>query len=343
MAAVAGSLPPLGLAGPAVAPLAGVRLAHGTAASSGAPVSWPSQGARGSLALPVACLAAVSLLARRVASRRTGRRGDWRNAVVALAAEAEGEGTKRRRRRRRRRPAGDLLADPVLAETLTDVIDKDAYVNPIKELTCDCEHILETVVEVDDAVTPEECDILIDAARRKASKIGWGAEAHAKYPTQDVKVKSLPPAAQSIFKARFVDPMRGFIAEHFDLPEAYINIADGFIVKYDEKGQTSLSMHRDGSIVSGIFSLSPGDEYEGGGTVFSDGAAFRPEQGGGILFAGQRRHGGLPILSGTRYICTLFFSCGELSCRECAVKQDEGERSMLEGAAMFFNPFAFGQ
>jgi len=192
-----------------------------------------------------------------------------------------------------------------------------------REVLCDCDLIYDTVVEMEDILTEDECEILIQAACDRAAKVGWGEVRHANFATQDVKVWNMDSAmAVRIFRVRLVEPMRIQIAEKFGLPLPAVQVDDGFVVRYTEGAQTSLRFHRDGSIVSAIVSLSEPSDYEGGGTAFKDGSVYRPGKGCGILFGGQRLHAGVEITGGTRYICTLFFKCGEFSCRDVAEARD---------------------
>jgi len=181
------------------------------------------------------------------------------------------------------------------------------------------------VLEVEGMLTAEQCDELIIAAERRARKVGWQEVVHQNARTEDVKIWNIDsPLAINIFRKHLVKPMKEMIAEHFKLPERLIEVDDGFVVRYTEGRQTGLDFHRDGAVVSAIVTLSEPDEYEGGGTVFRDGSRYNPGQGGAIIFPGQLQHGGLKITSGTRFICTLFFKCGRLSCRDEAVERDNG-------------------
>lgn len=268
-----------------------------------------SQAQRGNPLL-VACLgcSVTAMLAALPSSqRRRLRRQQLGLCGLRASEESDAEPRRPRRRRRRKVPQGDVAVQ----ERPKDV--------------CDCEHILDTVLEVEGMLTAEQCDELIVAAEKRARKVGWYEVRHEKASTQDVKIWNLEsPVAINIFRKQLVKPMKELIAEHFKLPERLIEVDDGFVVRYTEGKQTSLDFHRDGAVVSAIVSLSEEDEYEGGGTMFRDGSKYRPGQGGAIIFPGQLQHGGLKITSGTRFICTLFFKCGTLSCREEAVVRDLG-------------------
>jgi len=170
-----------------------------------------------------------------------------------------------------------------------------------------------TLVELDGVLTESECQCLIDAANARAEKVGWGEERHENYATQDVKLHHLEDAeATRIFEQLVVAPMKVIIEDQFELPPGSVEADDCFIAKYTVEGQSSLKFHKDGSIVSGIISLSDSADYEGGGTEFRDGAFYRPPKGSTILFGGQREHQGVEVTGGSRYILAMFFRCGDM-------------------------------
>lgn len=84
-----------------------------------------------------------------------------------------------------------------------------------------------------------------------------------------------------------------------------------FIVRYDEDGQTSLSVHTDSSHVS--FNILLNEEFEGGGTRFHDKKDIsyfdvKPKRGQVLLNNGCVPHEGLKTTRGTRYIMVGFLS-----------------------------------
>mmetsp|Transcript_46455 Transcript_46455/g.92229 ORF Transcript_46455/g.92229 Transcript_46455/m.92229 type:complete len:351 (-) Transcript_46455:62-1114(-) len=266
--------------------------------------------------LLVACLgcSVTAMLAALPSSQRRTLRRRQQLGVCGLRASEEGgaEPPRPRRRRRRKVPQGDVAVQ--------ESVD-----------LCDCDLILDTVLEVEGMLTPNQCDELIFAAQKRARKMGWKEDAHEYAKTDDVKIWNLEsPKALTAFRNHLVKPMKDLIAEHFKLPERLIEVQDGFVVRYKEGKQTALDYHRDGSVISAIVTLSEADEYEGGGTMFRDGSTYRPEQGSAIIFPGQLEHCGLKITSGTRFICTMFFKVGCLSCRDEAVARDRGYPKLAE-------------
>lgn len=66
-------------------------------------------------------------------------------------------------------------------------------------------------------------------------------------------------------------------------------------------------MHHDNSILSLTIAMNPLDEYEGGGTYFSDTQeTYKTDVGGVISFRGDLVHAGKEIVDGVRYIIVCF-------------------------------------
>lgn len=266
-------------------------------------------------AVPAQLLGGLALL--RFAARQA-------DARVSLRCIAEAPG---RQRRRRRKKPNEVKEQTGLAGDV-----------PLERLSlnrCDCEVVLDTVLEMD-LLTREESLVLCDAARVTAERSGWSAQSHANHETKDVKIRNLiSSAAIAIFEKKVAEPMMEAIAEHYQLPRKLLRVEDAFIVRYAMDSQRSLAYHRDGALVSSIVTLSNPGDFAGGGTAFRDGSLYKPEQGSGIVFSGQRLHCGNEITKGARYILTVFFQCGSLSCREEAVqrdKEDDKERRDSEGS-----------
>mmetsp|Transcript_168091 Transcript_168091/g.534800 ORF Transcript_168091/g.534800 Transcript_168091/m.534800 type:complete len:323 (+) Transcript_168091:222-1190(+) len=276
----------------------------------------------------------------RGSSRRRRRAAGRAGRCVGMRADGE-EAPPVRRRRRIAPPPAPAAAPPTAVETEEEEEEDDAAPAP-RKVSCDCDLIYNTIVEIEDLLTPEQCDYLIKRARLRAARIGWGAETHGNYSTEDVKVWKLgDEEALRIFNDEIAETMMNGIAMHFGLPRNVVCVEDAFIVRYTMGAQTSLAFHRDGSIVSGIVSLSEPNEYQGGGTKFKNGKIFRPPKGSAILFGGQREHSGVEVTGGTRYICTLFFKCGGYSCRDYAESKDaEQDKDNLIGEVK--NMFGFG-
>merc|ERR1712100_373899 len=107
-----------------------------------------------------------------------------------------------------------------------------AHVDHGKSINCDCELILDTVLELDEVLTPFECEHLIASACRKAEERGgfWGEMDVRKvgrgdYMTEDIKIADIgSERAQRIFKEKVKGPLTEIIAEHYELPAKTISV-----------------------------------------------------------------------------------------------------------------------
>jgi len=183
-----------------------------------------------------------------------------------------------------------------------------------------CERISETIVEVSDVISPEECQLFVQAACRRAEQVGWFADRgwEKVLRTEDVKINSLDdPRATDIFESRVVKVLARLIAESYGLPAASLRHLDAYLARYSaDRDAGTYARHRDNALVTAILTLSSPSDYSGGGTDV-DGLQYRPGQGGAVLFAGARVHSGSPITSGTRYIITIFFATEDYGCKSC--------------------------
>ena len=139
---------------------------------------------------------------------------------------------------------------------------------------------------------------------------GWTSKRHFNHPTTDIPLAELP-ATREWFNDWCLREGYPFLAASFGeaLPNPRaLRVADAFVVKYNASGgQTSLSTHRDGSVLSFNIALNERCEYEGGGTWFAGiDRAFAIEKGHVLAHMSGMLHGGHPITSGTRYILVSF-------------------------------------
>jgi len=83
-----------------------------------------------------------------------------------------------------------------------------------------------------------------------------------------------------------------------------------FFVKYEacEGGQRSVGLHRDGSSLSFNVLLNHPAEFQGGGTYFDHplDRTIKIEQGAVLVHSGRRRHAGVEITSGQRFLLVGF-------------------------------------
>ena len=101
----------------------------------------------------------------------------------------------------------------------------------------------------------------------------------------------------------------------FHLSHNLLRVEEIFIAIYEGNvmnAQNSLKPHEDGSEFSFILALN--DNYEGGGTHFvKQNKSIHLNTGDLLIFCGQTKHAGLPVIQGTRYIMPGFIYYGKCS------------------------------
>jgi hypothetical protein len=161
-------------------------------------------------------------------------------------------------------------------------------------------------------LTAEECDAIINESEEWALREGgWTSRRHFHHPTTDIPLAELPRTREFLNKDLLplrIYPLLGQAFEDFLPNWRNLRVADAFVVKYNASGgQTFLSPHRDGSVLSFNIALNERGEYEGGGTWFDGlGQAIPIERGEVCCHASGVLHGGHPITSGVRYILVAF-------------------------------------
>ena len=144
------------------------------------------------------------------------------------------------------------------------------------------DHLMHATAEP--LLTKEECDAIIAESEEWAEREGgWTSKRHFNHPTTDIPLAELPRTREFLNTDALpsrIYPMLGHAFEN-SLPNwRALRVADAFVVKYNATGgQTSLSPHRDGSVLSFNIALNDRGEYEGGGHVVradGRGAADRP-------------------------------------------------------------------
>lgn len=133
---------------------------------------------------------------------------------------------------------------------------------------------------------------------------GWTNYRHKNYPTTDLPVNQIPSIFSFIISS--IPDILNKIIKMYGLIDAKLNIKDMFLVKYNENLQNELELHTDGSDLSFNISLSELNDYDGGGTLFSDGIHYTLEQGDMLVHCGKVKHSGMKITRGNRYILVAF-------------------------------------
>jgi hypothetical protein len=154
------------------------------------------------------------------------------------------------------------------------------------------------------AFTEEFCESIIEEAEACNC---WTFNRHETYPTTDMLLEALglKETYDEILKEYFWD-----IAIHkYQLEEPYWkNLQpENFLARYHPFAQYHLSLHHDDSQLTTVVTLN--EDFTGGGTYFSKQKTKLLGKRGWIsIHPGQvtHRHGGLPVLSGQRYIIVSF-------------------------------------
>jgi hypothetical protein len=161
-------------------------------------------------------------------------------------------------------------------------------------------------------LSAQECEYIIGEAEEWAARAGgWTSKRHFNHPTTDIPLAELPLTRWFLNSDALPNRIYPLLGHAFEssLPNwRALRVADAFIVKYNASGgQTFLSKHRDGSVLSFNVALNARSEYEGGGTWFEGlGRSLPIERGHVCAHAGGVLHGGHPITGGVRYILVAF-------------------------------------
>jgi len=135
---------------------------------------------------------------------------------------------------------------------------------------------------------------------------GWTNYRHKNYQTTDLPINRIPNI-QSFILSSFPDIVSKVI-KMYGVIHARLDVSDMFLVKYNENLQNELEIHKDGCDLSLNVSLSEPNDYEGGGTLFTDGIRYILEQGDMLVHCGQVKHAGIKITKGNRYILVTFMN-----------------------------------
>ena len=162
------------------------------------------------------------------------------------------------------------------------------------------------IIIIPNIISSQECDKIIEEAKRYASKNSWEKNRHSEYPTTDNELDNSWLCYNMIISKIYKNMIPKF-SKKFDIDESVIGINEIFVAKYSVNGQKKLEEHEDGSELSFVIALN--DEYTGGGTYFTKlNRKVRLPKGSCVLFSGRESHKGLEITNGTRYILTGFLN-----------------------------------
>lgn len=152
--------------------------------------------------------------------------------------------------------------------------------------------------------TEKFCDEVIALAEQNE----WKTDRHTFYPTTDQTMESLK--MQKIYQKvleQFVYPIWIWFWE-LEGNNWQTSKSENFIAKYDTNNQGSLDIHHDSSAIT--LNVRLNDEFKGGGTFIPRyKLTIQPQRKGyAMAHPGQitHKHGGRPVIEGTRYILISF-------------------------------------
>jgi hypothetical protein len=166
-------------------------------------------------------------------------------------------------------------------------------------------------------LTKQQCHRIIEAASRTTELRGWTKDRHVQAPTCDIPVFDLDVPIQRWIRSYFHTVLFPFISRAFgnqlEIDPTTLRIQDCFVVRYDANdssgpGFSQLKPHHDESLISLTIALNEmGEDYQDGGLFIAPtGDVLNGPAGTVMCFAGGVLHGGYPLLSGTRWILTVF-------------------------------------
>lgn len=159
---------------------------------------------------------------------------------------------------------------------------------------------------IKNVITPEIGKWIIEESEEYAFNFGWTTQRHNNYPTTDIEVKNIKSVLR-FFNILFNHKIKNIIRKSYNLNnDVEFNINDIFVVKYNEKQQSFLEMHNDGTFLSFNILLNSQNDFEGGGTMFEDGIIMNSNCGDLLLHSSLIKHSGLQVYKGTRYVLVCF-------------------------------------
>lgn len=154
------------------------------------------------------------------------------------------------------------------------------------------------------AFTEEFCDFIVEEAEACNC---WTYNRHENYPTTDMLLDTIQ------LNDTYLDILKNYVwkisFEKYQLEESHwLNLySENFLARYNPYAQHHLALHHDHSQITTVVTLN--DNFTGGGTYFSkQKKKLQGKKGYISIHPGQvtHHHGGLPVLSGQRYIIVSF-------------------------------------
>jgi len=152
-------------------------------------------------------------------------------------------------------------------------------------------------------LTSSECDEILKEGIDYALKHKWTKNRHYNYPTTDNEITfhwNCYPLLNDKLNKIYHE-----FESLYSIHSSDLFLSEMFLAKYEPSKQKSLRTHVDDSEFSFICALN--DDYEGGGTYFTETKQFvKLKKGDCLVFSGQNWHRGEKTTKGKRFIVTGF-------------------------------------
>lgn len=170
-------------------------------------------------------------------------------------------------------------------------------------------------------MTVDECELILKDMPAFESR-------HTSFKTKDVSVKLHPNFGLIETKT---DLVLRYLEQHLGFETGDLYLLDCFIVKYDYL-QKGLEAHTDGCILSFNIQLNNPNEFQGGGTRFTElDTTIKLEQGQCLLHSAKILHQGMDVHQGTRIILVGFVETGRkgILSKQSLFNQDLKNRNII--------------
>mmetsp|Transcript_16222 Transcript_16222/g.21226 ORF Transcript_16222/g.21226 Transcript_16222/m.21226 type:complete len:379 (+) Transcript_16222:77-1213(+) len=208
-------------------------------------------------------------------------------------------------------------------------------------------------IHVRSVMTNDEAQTALKLAQSYAASTGRleqpDSERHSTYATCDFPVEeALELHSYLENDVGLTDTIWEHLNECFGVAHEDMTYLDFFVAQYQDANSGSsttmdrLEAHRDGSLLSFIISLSPPDEYTGGGTFFEalktgsgevgDGVVRPNRAGDAVMHSGKLLHGADVVTEGTRTVIVGFVDVADWCMRSGALSDSCREWGRMDVA-----------
>eukprot|EP01084_Bolivina_argentea_P102947 184417_1 len=179
---------------------------------------------------------------------------------------------------------------------------------------------------IEQAVSAQHCNYIIEEALNYVDINGWETERHNP-GTETTDINTIVSDKLNNFIVNITQSFYPKFVEFYGIPMGFLTIFETFVVKYEfkEGAQSDLKGHMDASQYSYVLALNDPNEYEGGGTRFieKDETIYKVNKGDVVIFPGKLFHEGVKITKGKRFILAGFLNIiSDYHCSEIMDKKE---------------------